>query len=232
MTMKKLALLIGVIAVHSLGACGGDEPAKDPSGVAPAAPPPSAAPAPIETAAPPATASAAPTPPPPPPVVEAPALAIEGLKITGKGRNGKPLAVEVKADGTVVRDGKTTIGAFAKNELKDEKGGTLYAVGADGKVTIISGPATTAAFNAKDELQVEGVPTPLISVGDDGTVTAVGAKPEKAPYKFDKLPAKSKRAAVLLTMLLDAIDLKASVEALRAKQAAGATKPTGTAPKK
>jgi hypothetical protein len=182
------------------------------------------------------TASAAPTPPPPP-VAEAPALAIEGLKITGKGRNGKPLAVEVKADGTVVRDGKTTIGTFAKNELKDEKGGTVYAVGADSKVTFVSGPATTAAFNAKDEMQVEGVPTPLISVGDDGAVTSVGGKPEKAPYKFDKLPAKSKRAAVLLVMLLDAIELKASVEALRAKQAAtppssGTAKPSGTAPKK
>jgi hypothetical protein len=183
------------------------------------------------------TASAAPTPPPPPPVAEAPALVIEGLKITGKGRNGKPLAVEVKADGAVVRDGKTTIGTFAKNELKDDKGGTVYAVGADSKVTFVSGPATTAAFNAKDEMQVEGVPTPLIAVGDDGTVTAVGAKPEKAPYKFDKLPAKSKRAAVLLAMFIDAIEFKASVETLRAKQAAtpptsGTAKPSGTAPKK
>ena len=203
--MKKLSLLFvaSAIAVGSAYACGGgEEPAKNPNDV------PSASASTMTTATasvdttPSATASAtatgtATTPPPPP---EPAPLMVEGIKVSGKGKDGKALAVEVKADGGVMKDGKTAMGSFVKNELKDDKGATVFTVGADGKVASPLMPNSTWAFNDKDELQSEG--KTVLSIGDDGVVTWMNnGKAEKSPFKFEKLPAKSKRAALLLAAL-------------------------------
>lgn len=201
--MKKLSLLFvaSAIAVGSAYACGGEEPAKNPNdvGSASASATTSAAPSASADVTPSATVTATASAPPPAP--EAPPLAIDGIKITGKTKEGKPIAVEVKADGSVngTKDGKAMLVAtFAKNEIKDDKGATVFAVAADGKVT---SPMATGggswSFNDKDELTLDG--KPAITIGDDGTPALTNnGKTEKAPFKFEKLPPKSKRAAVLL----------------------------------
>jgi hypothetical protein len=207
--MKKLSLLFvaSVLAVGSAYACGGgDEPAKNPNDVASASastatPAASSADA-TPSATAPVTASATASAPPPAP--EAPPLAIEGIKIAGKNKDGKPVSVEVKADGSVsgMKDGKVmVIGQFAKNEIRDDKGTTIFAVAADGKVTSPALAGGTMQFNDKDELLVDG--KPAILIGDDGTPTLVNnGKSEKAPFKFEKLPPKSKRAAVVLVAMM------------------------------
>jgi predicted lipoprotein with Yx(FWY)xxD motif len=200
--MKKLSLLFvaSVIAVGSAYACGGgDEPAKNPNDVASAsastATPAASSADVMPSATASVTASATATTPPPPP--EPAPLAVEGIKVSGKGKDGKALAVEVKADGSVLKDGKTAMASFVKNELKDDKGATIFTVGVDGKVMSPAMPNSTWAFNDKDELQSEG--KTVLSVGDDGVVSWThDGKTEKSPFKFEKLPAKSKRAALLL----------------------------------
>jgi hypothetical protein len=72
-------------------------------------------------------------------------------------------------------------------------------VGADGKVTA-EGAGGSWTFDDKDQLLADG--KVVLSIGDDGSITMTGAKPEKAPLKFEKLPAKSKRAATLLVLMM------------------------------
>lgn len=196
--MKKLSLLFvaSAIAVGSAYACGGEEPAKNPNDVpsasatTPASATASATDVPSATASVTATAS---TPPPPP---EAPPLAIDGIKVTGKGGDGKAVALEVKPDGTVNLGGKLA-GTFAKNELKNDKGTTLFSVAPDGKVSIPGAPGVALSFNDKDDLLLDG--KPFFAIDDTGVVTVVmGPKTEKPAFKFEKLPPKSKRAAVVL----------------------------------
>lgn len=200
--MKKVSLLFvaSAIAVGSAYACGGGEPAKNPTDVSSASASAAASDAPSATAMTSTTASAtatATTPPAP----EAPPLAIDGIKISGKTKEGKPVAIEVKADGTVngTKDGKAMVLAtFVKNEIKDDKGATVFVVAADGKLSspmAMNGGSWT--FNDKDDLMLDG--KPAIVIGDDGTPALTNAgKTEKAPFKFEKLPPKSKRAAVVL----------------------------------
>ncbi|CAN5789560.1 hypothetical protein BH09MYX1_BH09MYX1_15690 [soil metagenome] len=201
--MKKISLLFvaSAIAVGSAYACGGgDEPAKNPNDMGSASA--SATTTPSATAeTPSATVSATASAPPPAP--EPPPLAVDGVKIVGKTKDGKAIAIEVKPDGTVngTKDGKSMlIATFVKNELKDDKGVTVFSVALDGKVTSPSLSGGTMQFNDKDELQVDG--KTVITIGDDGTPSVTGSKTEKAPFKFDKLPPKSKRAAVLLTGMM------------------------------
>jgi hypothetical protein len=199
--MKKLSLLFvaSAVAIGSAYACGGEEPVKNPSDVPSAsasAPVPSASASASAVVTPSATASVAVTPPP---VVEPPPLVVEGIKFTVKGKDGKSTAVEVKADGTLNKDGKL-LASFVKNELRDETGTMIFAVDKDGKVTG-KDMDKPMAFNEKDELQVDG--KPAIIIADDGTPSVTnGTKTEKAPFKFEKLPPKSKRAAVLLVGLM------------------------------
>lgn len=202
--MKKVSLLFvaSAIAVGSAYACGGGEPAKNPTDVTSASASGASSTTDMPSATATATASAtvtatASTPPAP----EAPPLAIDGIKITGKTKDGKPVAVEVKADGTVngTKDGKPMLLAtFVKNEIKDDKGATVFVVAADGKLSspmAMNGGSWT--FNDKDDLMLDG--KPAIVIGDDGTPALTNAgKTEKAPFKFEKLPPKSKRAAVVL----------------------------------
>ena len=221
--MKKISLLFvaSAIAVGSAYACGGEDPAKNPNDV-PSASVSSTTAAPSATVdmTPSATASVAVTPPP---VVEPSPLVVEGIKFTGKGKDGKPMAMEVKADGTLSRDGKV-VASFVKNELHDETGAMIFAVDKDGKVTG-KDMDKPMAFNDKDELQVEG--KSVIVIADDGTPSVTsGAKTEKAPFKFDKLPPKSKRAAVLLVGFM----LFTHVKAAPPPAASSSAKPATLAP--
>ncbi|HEX7604046.1 MAG TPA: hypothetical protein VF316_20655 [Polyangiaceae bacterium] len=200
--MKKLSLLFvaSAVAIGSAYACGGgEEPAKNPNDVpsASVSAAPSASASASADVTPSATASVAVTPPP---VVEPPPLVVDGIKFSVKGKDGKPVVVEVKPDGTLVKDGKV-VASFVKNELKDESGKTVFSVDKDGKVTGGQGMDKPMTFSDKDDLQIDGKPG--IVIADDGTAAVTnGTKTEKAPFKFDKLPPKSKRAAVLLVGLM------------------------------
>ena len=108
--MKKLSLLFvaSAIAVGSAYACGGEEPAKNPNDVGSASATATSSGAPSATAdMPSATASVTATASTPPPPPEPPPIAVDGIKVSGKGKDGKALAVEVKPDGGVMKDGKT-----------------------------------------------------------------------------------------------------------------------------
>lgn len=224
--MKKISLLFvaSAIAVGSAYACGGEDPAKNPNDVPSASvSATTAAPSATVDMTPSATASVAVTPPP---VVEPSPLVVEGIKFTGKGKDGKPMAMEVKADGTLSRDGKV-VASFVKNELHDETGAMIFAVDKDGKVTG-KDMDKPMAFNDKDELQVDG--KPAIVIADDGTPSITnGTRTEKAPFKFDKLPPKSKRAAVLLVGFMLFARAKAAPP-LAASAATASSKPATLAP--
>ena len=229
--MKKISLLFvaSAVAIGSAYACGGgDEPAKNPNDVPSASVSATTTAAPSASAdiTPSATASVAVTPPP---VVEPPPLVVEGIKFTGKGKDGKAIAMEVKADGTLSKDGKV-VASFVKNELHDETGTMIFAVDKDGKVTG-KDMDKPMAFNDKDELQIDGKPG--IVIADDGTPSVTnGAKTDKAPFKFEKLPPKSKRAAVLLVGLMlfarakAASPVAASASAIVTPPPAPTTKPS------
>lgn len=197
--MKKISLLFvaSAVAIGSAYACGGgDEPAKNPNDVPSASVSATAAPSASADVTPTATASVAATPPP---VVEPPPLVVDGIKFTAKGKDGKTIAMEVKTDGTLSKDGKV-VASFVKNELHDETGTMIFAVDKDGKVTG-KDMDKPMFFNDKDDLQIDG--KPAIVIADDGTPSVNnGVKTDKAPFKFEKLPPKSKRAAVLLVGLM------------------------------
>jgi hypothetical protein len=194
-----MALILGSILVTV--ACGGAEPAKEP----PTTSSTTATPTPVTTTPPadttPAPAASTPAPEAKPAVEEPPALVFEGLKVA-PAKGAKVKSVELKADGTVVVDGKT-VATFSKNELHDETGAVAFAVKKDGSIEggKVSKPVS---FNDKDELQTDGKKS--LSVGDDGAakVEKDGGKSDAGPVKFDGVTSKNKRAAVLLVALLTA----------------------------
>jgi hypothetical protein len=191
-------LLLAVLAV----ACGGNpKPADNPepatsAAAAPvdSAPAPSSATADVSapSAASSAASSAATTAPPAPP---APAITVVALKIAAnKVTKGK--AVEVKADGTVLVDGKP-VAKFSGAELQDSSGKTILAVASDGTV---SGPSVNrqVKFSSTDDLVNDD--GSKISIADDGSVTRTTAagKADKAPFKIRGVTAASRREAILV----------------------------------
>jgi hypothetical protein len=196
--MQSKALLpLGVSFVLALAGCGGSEPQPQTGDQAPSASAamtaePTAAP--VETAA----ASAAPTAAPSAaPVVEAPkpTITLAALKLTpNKGQKSKP--VELKADGTILVDGKPG-GKFTASELQDADGKTIATVAADGTITMEGAPAGTK-FNDKNEIEADG--KPVISIADDGSVKVADAKGKlgAGTFKVEGLTADGRRAAALL----------------------------------
>jgi hypothetical protein len=131
---------------------------------------------------------------------DGPALIFDGLKLTPTEADAKVKRVTVKADGSIVSDGKPA-GKIVKNEIQDAAGVTLFKVMKDGTVT---GPAvnTRLRFNGKDEL-VDEDGRKLI-VADDGTARyEQGDKRKPARLKIEGVSVKTRRAAVLLVGLLD-----------------------------
>lgn len=130
-----------------------------------------------------------------------PDLVFEGLKVV-PGTPADPKdklefkSIEVKPDGSVVADdGKSKL-QFAKNEIKDDKGNTLYAVGADGTITG-KGVTETLKFNEKDEIvSSEGriyIENGIVKFEDKSKGTT-----EDAPIKLEGVTEKNRRAALLL----------------------------------
>lgn len=193
--MKTWMILVVVGTAWSMSCGGGGEPPKTASTGTPAA---TSSTPPVESATPPAASSAAASATTPPPEEPPPALVYEGLKITAT--KGKLKTIEVKADGTIVADGKT-IGSFSKNELRDESGTAVYSVAKDGTV---GGKDVNkkASFSSSDELQSED--GSKLTVDDKGTVNWMksNGKNEPAPLKIAGVNAKNRRAAILLVVYL------------------------------
>lgn len=205
----------GLSFVLALAGCGGSEPAPNTGDLAPSASAPVATAeptvAPVETA----VAAAAPTTAP----VEAPKPTImaAALKLTpNKGQKTKP--VELKADGSVMVDGKPA-GKVTAMELQDADGKTIASVGSDGSITMEGAPPG-AKFNAANEIEADG--KPVVSIADDGTVKVADAKGKlaAAAFKVEGVTADGKRAAALL----------AATYFLPKPKAAPAAKPAGEKP--
>jgi hypothetical protein len=215
--MKKLSLLFvaSALTVGSAYACGGGDPPKTSNDVSSATASSASTDVTPTTSASQAATTA--------PAAEAPPLAVDGIKMVGKGKDGKAITIEVKADGSVTKDGKT-LATFAKNELKDDTGKTMFVVDKDGKVTSPELTGGTMAFNDKNDIQVDG--KPAIAIADDGTPSVTSStKTEKAPFKFEKLPANSKRAAALLVALMLLPKSTGPATSMSATPASSGTKP-------
>ena len=133
----------------------------------------------------------------PPPETPKPTITASAFKITpNKGTKAK--SVEVKADGSIMADGKAD-GKFTASELQDAEGKTVATVAQDGT---ISSPTMTATakFNDKNDIEVDG--KPVITIGDDGIVKIADAKgkAQPAPVKVEGLSADGRRAAALVVM--------------------------------
>ena len=191
--MQDKALLpIGLSFVLALAGCGGSEPTPNTGDTAASA---SAMAMPEPTVAPTATAMATAVPTSAPVDAPKPTITSAALKLTpNKGQKSKP--VELKADGSVLVDGKPA-GKFTAMDLQDADGKTIASVAADGSITMEGAPPG-AKFNDKNEIEAGGMV--LISIADDGSVKIVDAKlkPGPATFKVEGLTPEGKRAASLL----------------------------------
>lgn len=154
---------------------------------------------PAASSAAPTTASAAPSASAP--VAAGPDLVFEGLKVLPSATadaKEKPefKSIEVKPDGSVVADTGKSMLQFSKNELKDDKGNTLFAVAADGT---ISGKGITEVlkFNEKDEI-VSDKGRIFIENGVPKFEDKSKGKTEDAPIKVEGVTEKNRRAALIL----------------------------------
>lgn len=190
----KALLSVGMSLALALAACGGSEPTPN-AGEAPSAAMPTSEPMPAETAMPssaPSTSQVS-----PPPETPKPTITASAFKIT-PNKGSKAKAVEVKADGSIMSDGKPG-GKFTTSELQDAEGKTVATVAADGTISSPSMTAT-AKFNDKNEIEVDG--KPVITIGDDGAVKIADAKGKQqtAPVKVEGITADGRRAAALVVM--------------------------------
>jgi len=113
---------------------------------------------------------------------------------------GKTHTLELKADGSLVADGKP-VGKITGAEMDDASGQAIVAINGDStiKVTGASSQSSTAKLNDKDAIEVNGAT--IISVADDGTVSVMGAdgKPDpKGKMKFTGFTPAARRTACLI----------------------------------
>jgi len=190
-----MLLALGASGVVVFACGGGNKESTPPStgsaSATPSAPSSSAAATPTDTAT--ATASASATPPTP-----ATPFTIVAMKATMTSK-GKQHTLELKADGSVLADGKPS-GKITNAELDDTGGQTLAYVTGDNTIKV-SGQtsSSTAKFDDKDAITVDG--NTIISVADDGNVTLVGpdGKPDKSgKMKFAGFKPAGRRVAAFL----------------------------------
>jgi hypothetical protein len=133
----------------------------------------------------------------PPPVAVSP--------LTVKIGDGKKTTVlEVKADGTINADGKL-LGKFAGNAVQDDEGHPRLVVDADGSLKTASSGAAEPTGNGAKFDATDAVLTPngdKIMVGDDGTISHVGAngKTDKLPTSIEGFTPTSKREVLMVVL--------------------------------
>lgn len=216
-----------LFASFLVAACGGENP--EPKTPETEATPAASAPADMPPASGEKTATeTAPAPADKPvekaaPAPEKPSLAVAAMKFTPKAKGKK---LEVKADGSVVADGKAA-GKIAGDHIEDSSGKALVTLGTDGSLSgdnlkpgaKVSGDEVVADDGSK------------VSVGDDGTVTVQdGAGKPQQVGKFDNVGSAKKTAALVVVAWM----MPAKAAAAPAKPATPATpaKPAAPAKKK
>ena len=116
-------------------------------------------------------------------------------------QGAKSHTLELKADGTLVADGKP-VGKITGAEMDDSNGKMIAAVQGDNTIKFDTAGGTQTGvpkFNDKDAIEVDG--KVAISIADDGTVTVMGAdgKPDtKGKMKFAGFKPTARRTACLL----------------------------------
>jgi hypothetical protein len=100
------------------------------------------------------------------------------------GTPPKQHTLELKADGTLVGDGKP-VGKITGAEFDDTSGQALVTVNSDNTLKISGQTSTSsvAKLNDADAVEVNGAI--VISVADDGTVSVMG--PDGKPDKNEKM---------------------------------------------
>jgi len=124
------------------------------------------------------------------------ALPTATAKIALKGK--KPVAMELKSDGSVLSGGKPA-GKVSGMALQNADGKAILTVGADGAVTSEGGTAY-GSFTGDELTLAKG---DKIGVVDDGTVTMTTGGKAAVLGKFENMGA-AKRAAVLAVAFLSA----------------------------
>jgi hypothetical protein len=123
-------------------------------------------------------------------------ITVAAMKFTPAKKGKADKALEVKQDGTVTADGKTTA-KIAGDEVKDATGTTLVTIGVDGSL-VGTGVKPGLKFQG-DELTAES--GAKVTVGEDGTVTLAKADGKSEPLGKFEGGASAKRAALLVTAL-------------------------------
>jgi hypothetical protein len=127
----------------------------------------------------------------PAPAPEKPSLAVAAMKFTPKAKGKK---IEVKADGSVMADGKAA-GKIAGDHIEDSSGKALVTLGTDGA---LSGDNLKAGAKVSGD-DVVADDGSKVTVGDDGTVTVQdGAGKPHAVGKFDNVGTAKKTAALIV----------------------------------
>lgn len=184
-----------LFASFVLAACGGDKPeVKAPEGETPAV----ASNAPADMPAPASTTADKPADKPadapadkPAAAPEKPSLAVAAMKFTPKAKGKK---IEVKADGSVMADGKAA-GKIAGDHIEDASGKALVTLGTDGALAG-EGLKAGAKMSGDDVVAEDGS---KVTVGDDGTVTVQdGAKKPEQVGKFENVGSAKKTAALIV----------------------------------
>lgn len=139
------------------------------------------------------SASAGPTPSPAAgPLVAQPGASITVAPITLTLTKERVKRIELKADGSIMADGKK-VGMVSGADVKDTSGGTLFTVLADGSLKGDDLPNSNMRV-VGDEL-VRG--DKRVTVADDGTIVVVGKGGVETVGKIDK-GGRQKRTAVLM----------------------------------
>jgi len=203
--MKNLGLLTtaSLIALLTL-ACGSDKKAKSPesnSGITETSSQPDMPPAPTKDD-PTKTAEPAKDPGATPAGPAGGMIPLAALKVvpSAKAKPAKGAApasdkpIELKADGTVIVDGKT-VGKFAGDEVKDASGSTLVTIGLDGSL-VGNGVKNGMKFQG-DEIVAEN--GNKLAIAEDGTLNATREGKTEAFGKVEGGTAK--RATLILVAL-------------------------------
>jgi hypothetical protein len=204
-----------VIALLVVGACASPQPAaQTPSAGAPVDSAPAAASASPDTAAPtaPSTASADPPSAAPPPAAPA-NLTVVPMKLVASKLGHK---VEIKADGTVVLDGKPAwkVAGPAVVDLKHPDQ-PLLAVAGDGTVTgFLVEAKDQMRFDDKDNLVDSGG---SLSIGDDGVISL----PDKAKTDFGDMklsgfdPSARRAASLVVAQVLMSVGMEKALAQMK-----------------
>jgi hypothetical protein len=122
-------------------------------------------------------------------------LKLAPLKVTALKSGAKDKPVELKADGTVIVDGKA-VAKIKGDEVDSLEGTSMVTVGVTGAL-VGNGVKAGLKFDGDDVVGEDGL---RLTIGDDGTVT--GSKDGKSEPLFKAEGGGSAKRAALVVALL------------------------------